>query len=233
LHHVGAAVVGPFLFAVGGYVRQTFTPATDVSCYQEAEGRWIAVAPLPQPRAALAAAALDGLVYAVGGSGPSGSVATHTVYDHEMDSWRPLAPLPTARNHLAAVALDGFLYVSGGRTDGGGNANSAALDRYDPATDTWKALAPMPTARSGHAAAVIGGRIVVIGGEVDRNDPDGVFDDVEIYDPARDAWDVLDGMDVPRHGIGAVTIGDLVYVPGGATRAGFAATALHDALILF
>ena len=37
-------------------------------------------------------------------------------------------------------------------------------------------------------------------------------------------------MPVPRHGIGAVTVGELLYVPGGAIQAGFGATAHHDAL---
>jgi hypothetical protein len=40
-------------------------------------------------------------------------------------------------------------------------------------------------------------------------------------------------MPVPRHGIGAAAVGDLFYVPGGATSAGFGATAHHDALRIF
>jgi N-acetylneuraminic acid mutarotase len=91
----------------------------------------------------------------------------------------------------------------------------------------------MPTARSGLAAAVLNGRLVVIGGEVNRNDPDGVFPQVEVYDFATDTWRSLDPMPVPRHGIGAAAVADLLYVPGGATEAGFAATAHHDALRIF
>jgi hypothetical protein len=37
-------------------------------------------------------------------------------------------------------------------------------------------------------------------------------------------------MPVPRHGIWTVTVGPRIYVPGGATIAGFDATAHHDAL---
>ncbi|MGH7786421.1 MAG: Kelch repeat-containing protein, partial [Candidatus Binatia bacterium] len=231
LHHIGTAALDGQLYSVGGFIRQSFSPATDVSRYDPTSGEWTAVAPLPAPRGALAVAVRDGLLYASGGSGPGGSVAEHSVYDPQTDRWSPLAALPTPRNHLASVALGDYVYVIGGRSDGGGNANSAALDRYDPATDTWDALAPMPTARSGHAAAVLDGLIVVMGGEVNSaNPPNFVFDQVERYDPALDEWTTLAPMAAPRHGIGAATVGGLIYVPGGATRAGFAATAHHDAL---
>ena len=56
--------------------------------------------------------------------------------------------------------------------------------------------------------------------------------EVEMYDPVTDGWISLDPMAVPRHGIGAATVGDLIYVPGGATRAGYAATDHCDALLV-
>ena len=132
------------------------------------------------------------------------------------------------------MSLGGYVYVVGGRSDGGGNNNTGELDRYDPVSNQWDVLAPMPTARSGIAAAVFGGRIVVMGGEVNfDNPPTNVFVEVEMYDPATNRWTALEPMAVPRHGIGAVTVGDLIYVPGGATRAGFAATDYSDALRIF
>jgi hypothetical protein len=36
-------------------------------------------------------------------------------------------------------------------------------------------------------------------------------------------------MPVPRHGIGAATIGGRIHIPGGATVAGFGVSAVHDA----
>jgi hypothetical protein len=231
LHHVGAAVAAGLVFSVGGFIGQSFAPADDTLCYDVPQNAWIAVTPLPAPRGALALAAQDDVLHAIGGSGVSGSLADHTVYDPFTRVWRARAPLPSPRNHLAAVSLDGYVYAIGGRSDGSGNANSGELDRYDPVTDTWDVLAPMPTARSGHAAAVLNGRIVTMGGEVNANNPPtGVFVNVEIYDPATDTWIAIDPMPVPRHGIGAATDGDLIYVPGGATRAGFAATDRVDAL---
>ncbi len=231
-HHVGAASAGGFVYVIGGFRPPGFTPAAEVYRYDPAQDAWTAVASLPQPNGALAAAELDGRLHAVGGQ-RGASVTDHHVYDPDTDTWTPLAPLPDARNHLAAVSLDGFLYAVGGRGDGSGADNTAALDRYDPARDMWETLSPMPTARSGIAAAVIDGRIIVMGGEVNAaNPPTAVFVDVEIYDPATDRWTALEPMDLPRHGIGAATVGDLIYVPGGATRAGFAATAYTDAVLI-
>lgn len=230
-HHIGAAVADGRLYAIGGFVGSGFGPTGDVFRYDPLDDEWVAVAALPTARGALAAAQVGGQLHAVGGSGTGGSVGDHAVYIPARDEWTPLAPLPEAVNHLAAVALDGALYVVGGRRDGGGNQNSAALHRYDAGEDRWIALAPMPTARSGHAAAVIGRRIVVMGGEINpANPPTGVFVEVEIYDAAADRWTALEPMAVPRHGIGAVTVGGLIHVPGGATRAGFAATDHADVL---
>jgi N-acetylneuraminic acid mutarotase len=230
-HHVGAIALGGSVYSVGGFSGSSFSPASDVYRYDPAQNEWSAGAALPAARGALAVAELYGQLFAVGGSTASGSVTDHTVYDPETDEWSFVTNLPTPRNHLAAVALNGYMYVIGGRADGGGNANTGELDRYDPIEDRWDVLTPMPTARSGHAAAVLDGRIVVMGGEVNPdNPPNDVFVEVEVYDPSSDRWTTLDPMALPRHGIGAVTIAGLIYVPGGATRAGFGATDHADAL---
>jgi N-acetylneuraminic acid mutarotase len=81
----------------------------------------------------------------------------------------------------------------------------------------------MPTARGGLAAAAMQDRLYVFGGEIP-----GVFPHTEEYDPATNAWRRLADMRTPRHGMGAVTIGTAIHVIGGATRAGFGATAAHE-----
>jgi N-acetylneuraminic acid mutarotase len=229
-NHVGAAALGGLVYSVGGFAGIGFTPTRDVYRYGPGAEEWETVAPLPTARGALAVATLGGALHAIGGSGAGGSVARHDCYIPETNSWMELAPLPSARNHLAASVVGGMLYVIGGRRDGAGNVNTAELDRYDAAADRWEVLAPMPTARSGLAAAVLDGRLVVLGGEVNSADPLGVFPQVEVYDPETRRWTSLDAMAVPRHGTGAASAGGLIYVPGGATRAGFGATAHHDAL---
>lgn len=229
LHHIGAGNALGHVYSIGGLSGLSFTPVTDVYRYDTGANRWDSVAPLPTARGALAVAALDGKLYAIGGSGPSGSVARHDVYDPTTNNWTRLADLPTVRNHLAAAAINGRIYAVGGRA-GSATNSTAELDRYDPTTNQWTVLASMPTGRSGLAAAAVNGQLVAIGGEANPQDSRGIYPQVELYDPGTDTWRSLDPMPVPRHGIGAVTVDGRIYVPGGATRAGFEATAHHDAL---
>jgi hypothetical protein len=72
----------------------------------------------------------------------------------------------------------------------------------------------MPTARSGIAAATLAGRVVVVGGEA----PSGTFGEVEAYDPASDGWSALPNLPTPRHGLGAVTMNQSIWLVGGARR---------------
>jgi len=227
-HHIGAGVAAGHVYAVGGLTSLQFNPRGELFRYRADIDAWEQRASMPTPRGALAVATVDDKLHAIGGFGPGVEVADHAAYDPASDSWQVLAPLPGARDHLAAVVIDEFIYVVGGRTP-----NTAQLDRYDVRSDTWVTLAPMPTARSGHAAAAIDGKLVVLGGEVDAsNPPNRVFVEVELYDPETNRWVSLAPMPVPRHGMGALTVSGRIYVPGGAFRAAFGASAHNDALLL-
>ena len=86
----------------------------------------------------------------------------------------------------------------------------------------------MLTPRAGAAAAVLDGRLYVCGGEGNAADPSGVFPQAEAYDLASNSWTAPAPMATPRHGTGAATLGDSIYVPGGATRQAFGAVATAD-----
>jgi N-acetylneuraminic acid mutarotase len=74
----------------------------------------------------------------------------------------------------------------------------------------------MPTSRGGIAAAVLQtNNLHVIGGEGSNTDS-GVFNKHEVYSPASDRWESLEGPAIPRHGTGAVAIDGILYLPGGA-----------------
>jgi N-acetylneuraminic acid mutarotase len=74
----------------------------------------------------------------------------------------------------------------------------------------------MPTARSGIAVAVMDGKLFVFGGER----VGGTYDTAEAYDPETNTWATLTPMPMSVHGIGAVAIGETIYIPGGATLNG-------------
>src|SRR6185369_15562818 len=109
------AAAGGRVYAIGGFVGSSFTAGAAVDRYDPATGKWSAAAPLPMPRGALAAVALDGEIYATGGARGGVSVSDHAVYDPAANAWTALAPLPTPRNHLAAAVIGRHVYVVGGR----------------------------------------------------------------------------------------------------------------------
>ena len=225
-HHAATAVVGQHIYVIGGYESLAFDPRTNVYRYDARSDQWTEVAPLPSGRAALAAVAIEGKIYAVGGA--PGNGRDLLMYDPALDRWTQLAPMPTGREHLSAATAAGNLYVAGGRF----GANSAAFERYDPVTNTWTVLPNLPTARSGLAAAAVASRIYVFGGEGNPATATGVFEENESFDIVSGTWRTAEPMAVPRHGIGAVAIGNRIYIPAGAPVQGFGTSNVHDALVI-
>jgi hypothetical protein len=133
--------------------------------------------------------------------------------------------MPTGREHLAGAAIGDVFYAVSGRL----GPNRDPLEAYDTLSARWTTLAPIPTPRSGIGAAVVDGVIYVFGGEGNPASPIGIFDEVESYHPEFDAWRSLPPMPVPRHGIGAAELDGRIYIPGGATVAGFGAVDTFDA----
>jgi N-acetylneuraminic acid mutarotase len=230
VNHAVAATVGNTLYVFGGHPPSGPEAVDNVFAYDAATNTWSARAPMPTARGALAVAVVDGKVYAAGGS-PGPREFDFAVYDPSLDAWTTLPSMPTPRNHLAAAGLNGKVYVAGGRSGDIGGITSI-LEEYDPATNTWTQRTAMPTARGGIAAAPASGLVFVFGGEGNRRHPQGIFDQVEAFDPASDRWQIYPPMAVPRHGIGAATLGNRIYIPGGATVEGFGVIATNQALQL-
>src|SRR3989442_15359617 len=83
-------------------------------------GTWTPLAPMPTARQEVAAAALDGRIFVIGGFGANFEpVATVEVYDPATDRWEVRMPLPAPTHHLAAAAVGGRLFVAGGYSGGG------------------------------------------------------------------------------------------------------------------
>jgi len=99
---------------------------------------WVPMAPMPTARAALAAAAVNGKIYAIGGESTTlinGSVLNAVeVYDPCTNTWSTAAAgMPTARKGLAAADANGLIYAVGGANISGQVLN--ATEQYlQPAT---------------------------------------------------------------------------------------------------
>jgi N-acetylneuraminic acid mutarotase len=229
MHHANAAVVDDEIFVVG-FLGSNFDADGRIFVYDAAADDWGERDPMPnaERRGASAVGVIDGQIYVAGGI-RGGAVADFSRYDPETEQWETLEDVPRAVDHAAFGVIDGKLVIAGGRdTDIG--AHTDQVDIYDPQTEQWSQGAPMPTSRGGVASAVADGKLYVIGGEGNPEADSRVFDQVEAYDLAADAWETLEPMPNPRHGMGAAAVDGRVYVPGGAAVQAFGAVDTHSAL---
>jgi N-acetylneuraminic acid mutarotase len=221
LHHANAATVGGKIYVLGFLLDAAFTPTGDALVYDPMTDAWTDVTAMPAGtgRGAAGVAVVGTEIFVFGGS-RSGTVADASAFDTASETWRTLPSMPAPREHMAATTIDGIVYVGGGRANGITGFTDVVLS-FDPQRESWSTLAPIPTARGGVAGSALAGRFFVFGGEGNPDDASGVFDDTEAYDPTNDTWEVLLPMEVPRHGLGAATVGDRIYLPGGATHQSF------------
>ncbi|MDQ3654371.1 MAG: hypothetical protein M3457_04735, partial [Chloroflexota bacterium] len=220
-HHAGLAALDGYVYLAGGHDHES--QAVDTFWRYDPDGdAWQELPTLPQgPRGALGLAALDGKVYAVGGSsgdlsGPA--TADCACFDPATMEWTAIEPMPTAREHLAVAATGGLLVAVGGRN--GAEINgwmAAATEVFDPATGTWdwkdRALLPVP--RSGMGVAATEDSVIVIGGE----GIDGLYLDVNRYDPVANTWNTLPSLPGGRHGAASAYADGSLYAIGGSTLA--------------
>ena len=164
---------------------------------------------MPTARNDLAAAAVDGVLYAVGGKTGNNCTGLHTLeaYDPATNSWTTKAPMPTGRYSLSATALNGLLYVVGGGDQCAFQLGT--VEAYDPATDTWTTKASMPTALASPTVEVVNGVLYVLGA-YHGSAP------VQAYDPVTNTWTTKAPMPMGRFdGIGGVVNG-IIYIVASA-----------------
>jgi len=167
----------------------------------------------PIPRAAAGAVVIDGKITVVGGCNASAASAAVETYDFFSDVWAP-APndMPTARYGFAIGVIDGAVYVAGGA-----DSTGASLDTFEKMEfGSWVPLPPLPRARQFPAGAVLDGKLYVIGGRSASGTLS--FNDVDIYDPATNAWSSGRPMPTGR-ATGAAALDGVIFVVSG-TEAG-------------
>jgi N-acetylneuraminic acid mutarotase len=109
--HLAAAALGGKVYAVAGRLGGVDTNLTRVEAF---DGRWRAVAPLPEARGGTGAAVVAGRLISVGGEAPPGTIASVYAYRPGSKVWERLPDLPTPRHGLAVVAAGTRVYVIGG-----------------------------------------------------------------------------------------------------------------------
>lgn len=128
------AVVNGVIYVIGG--RTVSDGNSDaVEVYDPQSDRWEKASPMPKRQGGLAAAVLNGKIYAFGGEyftpSPGGVFAEAWEYNPDTDKWRAVAAMARRRHGLGAVAIGNAIYALGGAAEPGGNATTAALDKFE------------------------------------------------------------------------------------------------------
>jgi hypothetical protein len=222
LNHQMAAAVNGRIYVIGGQTDAGNAYTNTVFEYNPVTTNWTMKASMPTSRSAGAAAVIGNLIYVAGARSSPGQ--DFAVYDVSNNQWTTLPNLPTGRNHLAAGAINGKVYVVGGRLGGGfGDPMTNILEVFDPATSMWRTNAPMPTTRGGINGIVANGCFFVWGGEGPSGppNPNGMFNQMEMYVATLDRWFRLEPLPTAVHGVtGAAFVNGWIHAPGGGTSTG-------------
>ena len=204
-------------------------------------GRWVRLAPIPEPNEERNGVVANGKLYLFGGN-PVGMTGTPPgavwEYDPAGDKWTKKKNMPLAAHHVAVAENAGKIYVFGGgvQKQAGGPSYVPVNNawEYDPAADAWRALAAMPTSRLAAVAAAAGGKIYVMGGAGNYKARDGqslepnqahrVLDINEVYDPATNTWAAKQILPTPRNSMFAGVVNGKIYLIGGRVATAFATT---------
>jgi N-acetylneuraminic acid mutarotase len=173
---LAVVVVDGILYAIGGLACQPpagqpcvggspLAAVATVEAYAPATNSWTTRASLPTPRVYLAAAAIDGAIYAIGGQANDFPFRLTTVeaYNPSTDTWTARAPMPTGRFGLGVDVVNGVLYALSG--EAGSFFEARAVEAYNPVSDVWTSLPLAPVGRRHLATTVLNGVIYLIGGD--------------------------------------------------------------------
>jgi N-acetylneuraminic acid mutarotase len=178
-------------------------------------GTWVAKAPMPAIRNEVAASALDGKVYVLGGNigGGTADLARNEEYDPAADQWRVRWPLPRGANHMSAVTVNGKIYAIGGFADARHVSPVNGAFEYDPAGNSWRALAPLSSPRGSVAVAAVDGKIHAIGGRGPDFKPVATH---QVLDPATGQWsDAAPPPGRARDHTATIAVDGKIHVIGG------------------
>jgi N-acetylneuraminic acid mutarotase len=212
-----------YVFGGGG---ADFKSLSSVEAYDPAADRWEPCAPMPAPRSGIAAAALSGRIYVMGGGfrRPDGSFDFKSVveaYDPQGDRWEAAAPLLHRHDAPAALALDGEVLLFGGHHPdaSGGPLTDPAFDVCEalaPGGTAWREIAPLPTPRFSLACVAMPDGVWAMGGGAFREGAFRNLDVIEVYDPLGGVWGrAPTRLPWPGAGLYAAAHGGAVYVAGG------------------
>eukprot|EP00500_Bicosoecida_sp_ms1_P001034 CAMPEP_0203810020 /NCGR_PEP_ID=MMETSP0115-20131106/2683_1 /ASSEMBLY_ACC=CAM_ASM_000227 /TAXON_ID=33651 /ORGANISM="Bicosoecid sp, Strain ms1" /LENGTH=306 /DNA_ID=CAMNT_0050718791 /DNA_START=52 /DNA_END=972 /DNA_ORIENTATION=+ len=206
----GAATVGDAVYIIGGGEQ---LGNNTVSVWN---GKTLAAGPvMPSPRGQLGVAAVDDVIYAIGGYAAKGWDIVES-FDTTAQKWTQALPaLPTPRYGLSCEAIGTQIYCIGGIAYHTPSVNT--VEAFDTAAGRWAPMASLNTARAYFASAVADGKIYVLGGDDGTNK----LTSVEVYSPSANSWTAAAAIPNPaRSHFAAVTYSAGVLLLGGSVDKG-------------
>ncbi len=213
------AEVGGKLYVFGGFIGSTCCNATSRSdVYDPATNTWAQLADMPKPITHPAVEVVGSTIYFIGGYLGNGlALADVWKYDVSSNTWSSGPSLPQPRGAGASGRLGNTLHFFGGIDRG----YVGERDRGDhfvlslSGGTSWQTLAAMPNARNHLAGAALGGKLYAIGGQHLYNEVSGNDDEVDVYDPAADAWSEVESLPAARGHVSAAVLDGRIIVFGG------------------
>jgi N-acetylneuraminic acid mutarotase len=199
------ASLGSTMYVIGGNgdPKNKAVDGRQVFAYDAVRNHWSRKASLPAVRTNLAAVALDGEIYALGGLDPFHATRSVFIYNPDRNRWRSGPPLPEKLHALAAVVFRGDLWVIGGQDAAGKAVNHVWI--YHPNTKRWRAGPRMPYRLETAGAAATNLQIHVV-----------LENKYLIYDLQTNRWRRGPSLETPRHALAVFAVDNsTLYAIGG------------------
>lgn len=220
-----AAAIDNRIYVIGGGVKRPggkFEFYKIVEIYDPERDTWAKGPDMLLPHDYPVSVVMNGSIYVLGGHHPEatkGGPMTDPgfsfceVFDPAKGTWQEIAPMPTARFAAAAVVLNQRILVLGGaglREEGFRNFD--IVEPYDPLANRWSdAGFKLPWPAAGLGAFTHNDRLFIVGGKSDNK----IENRFAYFNQSAGRWIELDPLDEGRIVMGAVTIGDILYIVGG------------------
>ena len=100
-----------------------------------AQGRWLKLAPFPEPAEELLGASADGKLYITGGEyqepGMTATFRSLEACDPAANAWQTLQPMPVSRHGLAGAVVGNRLHMVSGDVQSAGTGVHVHTDSHD------------------------------------------------------------------------------------------------------
>lgn len=186
----GCAAIGSagVLLVCGGLRSDIECPMDTCLKYETFSNRWTPAAPMGTARSFFASAAIEGRVYAAGGSSAdSFDLSSAEAYDHEDDTWRPIACMGANMARYDAAVLDGKLHVTEGWSWPFHFSPRGQI--YDPVTNRWENMSLGMREGWTGLSVVLGNFLFII--------PEHGNSRLKFYDGKSDSWKYVSGPPMP------------------------------------